>query len=187
MTAKPTSPPAPISATLRPATPADMPAIQRIYAHHVLHGFASFEEIPPDAAELTRRWSTIVEAGLPYVCAVDATAGDALGYAYAGPYRPRSAYRYCVEDSIYLAPEATGRGIGRALLEHLIERCTGIGKRQMVAVIGDSANHASVALHRACGFRAVGTFAAIGFKHGRWVDSVLMQRPLGAGDTSLPL
>ncbi len=185
MIATPTSPPAPFA--LLPATPADIPAIQRIYAHHVLHGFASFEETPPDAAELTRRWSAIVDAGLPYFCAVDATAATVLGYAYAGPYRPRSAYRYCVEDSIYLAPGATGRGVGRALLERLIERCAEIGKRQMVAVIGDSANQASVALHRTCGFRPVGTFEAIGFKHGRWVDSVLMQRPLGIGAASPPL
>ena len=184
MTATPPTAIAPIS--LLPATAADIPAIQRIYAHHVLHGFASFEEVPPDAVELTRRWSAIVEAGLPYVCAVDSVAAQVLGYAYAGPYRPRSAYRFCVEDSIYLAPEATGRGIGRRLLEHLIERCTEIGKRQMVAVIGDSANHASVGLHHACGFRPVGTFEAIGFKHGRWVDSVLMQRPLGPGAASLP-
>jgi len=182
-------------ATLRPAVLADLPAIQRIYAHHVLHGFASFEEIPPDVTELTRRWSAIVEAGLPYFCAVDGAveAGGSeggaplLGYAYAGPYRPRSAYRFCVEDSIYVAPGATGRGIGRALLEALIARCGEIGKRQMIAVIGDSANRPSIELHRSCGFRPVGTFEAIGFKHGRWVDSVLMQRPLGAGAESLPL
>jgi phosphinothricin acetyltransferase len=181
--------------TLRPAVLADLPAIQRIYAHHVLHGFASFEEIPPDVTELTRRWGAIVEAGLPYFCAVDggvmargSEEGMALlGYAYAGPYRPRSAYRFCVEDSIYVAPVATGRGIGRALLEALIARCGEIGKRQMIAVIGDSANRPSIELHRSCGFRPVGTFEAIGFKHGRWVDSVLMQRPLGAGGQSLPL
>lgn len=171
--------------SLRPATAGDLPAIQRIYAHHVLHGLASFEEAPPDAAELARRWQAIVAAGLPYYCAAGADAA-VLGYAYAGPYRPRSAYRFAVEDSIYVAPEATGRGIGRALLDRLIDDCTRIGKRQMIAVIGDSANRASIELHRACGFRLVGTFAAIGFKHGRWVDSVLMQRPLGAGDSTLP-
>jgi phosphinothricin acetyltransferase len=170
--------------SLRPAVAGDMAAIQRIYAHHVLHGLASFEETPPEVAEMTRRWTAIVEAGLPYVCAVEREA--LLGYAYAGPYRPRSAYRFSVEDSIYVAPEATGRGIGRALLTALIARCTEIGKRQMIAVIGDSANLASIELHRACGFRAVGTFAAIGFKHGRWVDSVLMQRELGAGADMLP-
>jgi phosphinothricin acetyltransferase len=180
---------------LRPAVLADLPAIQGIYAHHVLHGFASFEEIAPDVTELTRRWSAIVEAGLPYFCAVEggveggcgAEGTALLGYAYAGPYRPRSAYRFCVEDSIYVAPGATGRGIGRALLEALIARCGEIGKRQMIAVIGDSANRPSIELHRSCGFRPVGTFEAIGFKHGRWVDSVLMQRPLGAGAATLPL
>jgi L-amino acid N-acyltransferase YncA len=161
-----------------------MPAVQRIYAHHVLTGLASFEETPPEVAEMTRRWTAIVDAGLPYVCAVE--RDELLGYAYAGPYRPRSAYRFSVEDSIYLAPGAIGRGIGRALLTTLITRCTEIGKRQMIAVIGDSANLASIELHRACGFRAVGTFTSIGFKHGRWVDSVLMQRPLGAGADTLP-
>ena len=174
--------------SLRPARADDVEAIQRIYTHHVLTGLASFEEVPPDADELTRRWRAIVEAGLPYFCAVEGEAGEGpiLGYAYAGPYRPRSAYRFCVEDSIYLAPGATGRGIGRALLNALIARCTEIGKRQMIAVIGDSANLASVSLHRACGFRLVGTFDAVGFKHGRWVDSVLMQRSLGAGAETLP-
>lgn len=174
--------------SLRAARAGDMEAVQAIYAHHVLTGFASFEEVPPDVAEITRRWTAIVEAGLPYLCAVEgeAGAGPILGYAYAGPYRPRSAYRYSVEDSIYLAPGATGRGIGRALLNALIEGCTQMGKRQMIAIIGDSGNLASISLHRACGFRPVGTFAAVGFKHGRWVDSVLMQRPLGAGADNLP-
>jgi phosphinothricin acetyltransferase len=175
--------PAISAVSLRPAAADDMAAVQRIYAHHVLTGLASFEETPPDIAEMTRRWIAIVEAGLPYVCAVDGVGGDApvLGYAYAGPYRARSAYRFSVEDSIYLAPGATGRGIGRALLNALIARCSEIGKRQMIAVIGDSANLASIELHRSCGFRPVGTFVGVGFKHGRWVDSVLMQRPLGAG------
>jgi phosphinothricin acetyltransferase len=174
--------------TLRPANAEDFPAIQRVYAHHVLHGLASFEETPPEADELVRRWSAITAAGLPYICAVDGTGVGAplLGYAYAGPYRPRSAYRFTVEDSIYVAPDATGRGIGRMLLERLIAICTELGKRQMIAVIGDSANHASIALHRACGFRPTGTFEAIGFKHGRWVDSVLMQRALGPGADTLP-
>lgn len=176
------------SGTLRPARVADLPAIQRIYAHHVLHGFASFEETPPDLAEITRRWHALVEGGHPYYCAVahDGADGDVLGYAYAGPYRPRSAYRFCVEDSVYVAPEATRRGIGRALLERLILHCAEIGKRQMIAVIGDSANLASIDLHRSCGFKPVGTFQAVGFKHGRWVDSVLMQRALGQGAEALP-
>jgi len=171
--------------SIRPAAAADFDAIQRIYAHHVLNGLASFEETPPDAVELTRRWRAIADAGLPYLCAVEAN-GALAGYAYAGPYRPRSAYRFSVEDSVYVAPGAAGRGIGRYLLRQLIEICTGLGKRQMIAVIGDSGNTASIALHRACGFELTGTFQAIGFKHGRWVDSVLMQLALGPGSTTKP-
>ena len=172
--------------SVRPVHAADLESIQRIYAHHVLHGLASFEETPPDAGELRRRWRAIADVGLPYLCATESADGTILGYAYAGPYRPRSAYRFAVEDSVYVAPGATGRGIGRALLRALIEICTGLGKRQMIAVIGDSGNEASISLHRACGFELTGTFKAIGFKHGRWVDSVLMQRALGQGDSSLP-
>lgn len=171
--------------SIRPAAESDFAAIQRIYAHHVLTGLASFEEISPDVAELTRRWRAIADAGLPYLCALEAD-GALAGYAYAGPYRPRSAYRFTVEDSVYVAPGAGGRGIGRALLHRLIDICAGLGKRQMIAVIGDSANAASIALHRACGFELTGTFRAIGFKHGRWVDSVLMQRALGPGSDSDP-
>ena len=171
---------------LRPVEAADLDAIQRIYAHHVLHGLASFEEIPPDSAELARRWRAIGDAGLPYLCATDAASGAILGYAYASAYRPRSAYRFTVEDSVYVAPEAAARGIGRALLQSLVEICTKSGKRQMIAIIGDSGNAASIGLHRACGFDLVGTFTAIGFKHGRWVDTVLMQRALGAGGEALP-
>jgi L-amino acid N-acyltransferase YncA len=171
---------------IRPAVDADFDAIQRIYAYHVLHGLASFEETPPDAAELTRRWRAIADVGLPYLCATEEPGGALIGYAYAGPYRPRSAYRFTVEDSVYVAPGQAGRGIGRGLLRQLIEICTNLGKRQMIAVIGDSGNAASVALHRACGFELTGTFQAIGFKHGRWVDSVLMQRALGPGSTTKP-
>lgn len=163
-----------------------MNAIQRIYAHHVLHGLASFEETPPDETELTRRWRSIADAGLPYLCAVDEATSAMLGYAYAAPYRPRSAYRFAVEDSVYVVPDAAGRGIGRTLLRSLIAICAELGKRQMIAVIGDSGNEASIGLHRACGFDLVGTFAAIGFKHGRWVDSVLMQRSLGPGEGTRP-
>jgi phosphinothricin acetyltransferase len=172
---------------LRPVESDDLAAIQHIYAHHVLHGLASFEEIPPDSAELARRWRAIVDAGLPYVCATDMTGGALLGYGYASTYRPRSAYRFTVEDSVYVAPDAMGRGIGRALLRSLIETCADSGKRQMIAIIGDSGNAASIGLHRACGFDLVGTFAAIGFKHGRWVDTVLMQRRLGVGGDAPPL
>ena len=175
-----------VTFSIRPAAAADFDAIQRIYAHHVLNGLASFEEAPPDVAELTRRWRAIVDAGLPYLCAVE-PGGALVGYAYAGPYRPRSAYRFSVEDSVYVAPGQAGRGIGRGLLRQLIETCTGLGKRQMIAVIGDSGNAASIALHRACGFELTGTFQAIGFKHGRWVDSVLMQRALGPGSSAPPL
>ena len=169
-----------------PAAATDFEAIQRIYAHHVLHGLASFEETPPDAAELMRRWRAIADAGLPYLCATENADGALVGYAYAGPYRPRSAYRFTVEDSVYVTPGQAGRGIGRALLRQLIEICANLGKRQMIAVIGDSGNAASIALHRACGFELTGTFQAIGFKHGRWVDSVLMQRALGPGSTAKP-
>ncbi|HET6158675.1 MAG TPA: GNAT family N-acetyltransferase [Dongiaceae bacterium] len=172
---------------IRPVEQADLESVQRIYAHHVLHGLASFEEVPPDAAELARRWRSIADAGLPYLCAVEGEGGAVLGYAYAGPYRPRSAYRFAVEDSVYVAPGAAGRGIGRGLLRRLIDICTDLGKRQMIAVIGDSGNEASIGLHRACGFELTGTFRAIGFKHGRWVHSVLMQRALGPGDSSLPV
>jgi L-amino acid N-acyltransferase YncA len=173
--------------SIHPAAAADFNAIQRIYAHHVMHGLASFEETPPDAAELTQRWRAIADAGLPYLCATEDVGGALVGYAYAGPYRPRSAYRFTVEDSVYVAPGQAGRGIGRALLSQLIEICTNLGKRQMIAVIGDSGNAASIALHRACGFELTGIFQAIGFKHGRWVDSVLMQRALGPGNTSQPV
>ncbi len=170
--------------TIRPATPADLPQIQAIYAHHVVHGLASFEEVPPDVEEMRRRFATLTEAGFPYLVAE--VEGRVLGYSYCGPYRPRPAYRFSVENSVYLAPEAGRRGIGRRLLETLIERATALGKRQMVAVIGDSANHAAIGLHTALGFRIVGKVEGAGFKHGRWVDSVLMQRPLGPGASTPP-
>lgn len=174
---------------LRPAAEGDIAAIQRIYAEHVLTGLASFEEVPPAADEIRRRWRAIADLGLPYIVAVagDALAGDVLaGYAYAGPYRPRTAYRFTVEDSIYLDPAFQGRGIGRSLLAALIAEATRLGKRQMIAVIGDSANAASIGLHRSLGFAASGVFEAVGFKFGRWVDSVLMQRALGPGAATLP-
>jgi L-amino acid N-acyltransferase YncA len=173
-------------AILRPAVESDLGAIHAIYTHHVKTGLASFEEVPPDLVEMTRRWQAIRQAGLPYIVAESTSVAGIAGYAYAGPYRPRSAYRFTVEDSIYLAPEALGRGIGRALLTRLIEESTTLGMRQMIAVIGDSANLASVGLHRALGFEMTGTFRAIGFKFGRWVDSVLMQRALGEGASSTP-
>jgi phosphinothricin acetyltransferase len=169
---------------LRPATSGDLPALREIYAGHVLHGAASFEEVPPDPAEFEKRWRSITDLGLPYLVACE--GARLLGYAYAGPYRPRSAYRFSVEDSVYLDPAVTGRGIGKLLLAAIIDAATIAGKRQMLAVIGDSANRASIALHASLGFTEVGTFRSVGFKFGRWVDTVLMQRALGDGDGALP-
>lgn len=169
---------------LRAATPADIAAVQTIYAHHVRHGLASFEVEPPSPAEMLGRFESITGPGYPYLVAAD---GDTvLGYAYASAYRARPGYRYTVEDSVYVAPRAVGRGIGRQLLTRLVAECERLGYRQMLAVIGDSANAASIQLHRACGFAHRGTLQSVGFKFGRWVDSVLMQRPLGQGDRTLP-
>lgn len=169
---------------LRPAEEADIAAIARIYGHHVRTGLASFEEVAPGPEEMARRRAEIVGRGFPYLVA---TRGDAvLGYTYCSPYRPRSAYRFAVENSIYVDPAHVGGGIGAQLLAALIAAATARGARQMVAVIGDSDNHASIRLHARLGFRHAGTLVAIGFKFGRWVDSVLMQRALGAGDTTLP-
>lgn len=169
---------------IRPSQPGDLPAICAIYAHHVSYGLATFEEEPPDVAELGRRRAELLARGLPHLVAE--LDGAVVGYAYAGPYRPRPAYRNTVEDSVYIAPERTGRGVGRALLSQLIDACEAAGYRQMVAVIGDSANTPSIGLHAALGFRQVGVFTSVGFKLRRWVDTVLMQRPLGPGDGELP-
>jgi L-amino acid N-acyltransferase YncA len=169
---------------LRPATPDDIGEIQAIYAHHVLHGLASFEEEPPSAAELLRRFEEVTGRGLPYLVAD--FAGTVAGYGYCTLYRSRSAYRYTLEDSVYVRAGAEGRGVGGALLAELIRRCEAAGYRQLVAVIGDSANAASIGLHASQGFLHVGTLRSAGFKFGRWVDSVIMQRPLGAGDASPP-
>lgn len=174
----------PAELTVRDSRDADLPAIQRIYAHHVQTGLGSFEEAPPTVEEMARRRAEILAHGLPYLVAE--SGGRIVGYAYAGRFRTRSAYRYSVEDSIYVAPEAQRRGVGRQLLDALIERCTGLGYRQMVAVIGDSGNHASVGVHLAAGFVEVALLPAIGFKFGRWVDSIMMQRALGPGQTSSP-
>jgi len=172
------------SVTIRPATPADIPAITRIYEHAVRHGTASFELEAPDEAEMLRRMRALVDDGFPYIAAeVD---GLLAGYAYAGPYRPRRAYRFSVEDSIYIDPGAQRRGVGRALLEHLIDACERRGFRQMVAVIGDSAQTPSIELHRAAGFRMVGAVENVGYKFDRWLDSVVMQRALGPGATTQP-
>jgi len=169
---------------VRPAEERDVGPITAIYAHHVLTGLASFEVVPPDAAEMARRRANVLASELPYFVAED--AGGILGYAYATPYRTRVGYRYTVEDSVYVDRGAVGRGVGRRLLQRLIEACTARGCRQMIAVIGDTGNAASIGLHEACGFARVGMLPSTGFKFGRWVDSVLMQRALGEGDRSLP-
>ncbi len=169
---------------LRPATPADVAAITRIYAQAVDHGTASFELDPPSEDEMTRRMRALLDGGFPYwIAELD---GIVVGYAYAGPYRTRPAYRFTVEDSIYVDPRAQGRGIGRALLDRLIADSTSRGFRLMIAVIGDSAQTPSIELHRAAGFKMVGTFENVGFKFDRWLDSVLMQRALGEGATTKP-
>ncbi len=169
---------------IRPAVPADLAAVRAIYADAVLGGCASFEVDPPDEAEMAARHAKIVEAGFPWLVAE--ADGRILGYAYAGPYRPRPAYRHTVENSVYVDPAAKGCGIGRALLAALIEATTALGCRQMIAVIGDSANSASIGLHAALGFEPAGVLRSVGWKHGRWLDSVLMQRPLGPGDATAP-
>lgn len=169
---------------LRAATEADLPAITDLYAGHVREGRASFETVAPELPEMRRRWEAIRAQGMPYLVAEQ--AGVVLGYAYAGPYRPRAAYRDTVENSIYLRPDAAGRGLGRLLLAALIEACTARGARQMIAVIGDSGNRASIALHEAMGFAPVGTLRAVGRKHGQWLDVVLLQRALGEGDATPP-
>jgi phosphinothricin acetyltransferase len=169
---------------VRPAAPEDLAAITAIYRHAVLHGTASFEIEPPDLPEMTRRYESLRASGHPYLVAE--IGGAVGGYAYAGPYRARPAYRWTVEDSIYVAPQMHRRGIGRILLSHLIPAAEAGGFRQMIAVIGDSANAPSIELHRAAGFRMVGTFENVGFKFGRWLDSVLMQIALGTGAETTP-
>jgi L-amino acid N-acyltransferase YncA len=169
---------------IRSAQPRDLAAITAIYDHAVRHGTASFEIEPPDQQEMTRRYETLRAGGYPYLVAEP--GGEVMGYAYAGPYRARPAYDWSIEDSIYIAPQAQRQGIGGALLERLIAEAEAGGFRQMIAVIGDSANAASIELHRRAGFRMVGTFDNVGFKFGRWLDSVLMQRPLGIGATAAP-
>ncbi|NMG66982.1 GNAT family N-acetyltransferase [Azoarcus indigens] len=172
--------PAPAAYTLRDAQDADLPQIAALYGHYVLNSAATFEEAPPDAAAMAGRRAAVLDQGLPWLVAEE--AGSILGYCYAAPYRPRAAYRYTLEDSIYIAQQAVGRGIGRALLGELIARCERGPWHQMVAVIGDSANAGSIALHTRLGFRHAGTLQAVGYKFGRWVDTVQMQRTLGKGE-----
>jgi L-amino acid N-acyltransferase YncA len=169
---------------LRPATPPDLPAIHAIYAHHVRHGLASFEEEPPSLEELRRRYDEITGRGQPYLVAD--FGGTIAGYGYCSLYRTRSAYRYSLEDSVYVRPDVAGRGVGTALLSQLIRQSEALGYRQLIAVIGDSANAASIGLHANHGFLRVGILRSAGFKFGRWVDSVIMQRPLGPGDATKP-
>jgi phosphinothricin acetyltransferase len=171
--------------SIRPAQTSDIPAITRIYAPAVEHGTASFELTPPDEAEMARRMENLTSNGFPYIVAE--FGGVLPGYAYAGPYRLRPAYRHTVENSIYIASDMQRRGVGHALLTALIEACEARGYRQMIAVIGDSTEQApSIGLHEALGFRHVGILEHVGFKHGRWLDSVLMQRALGAGSSTNP-
>jgi phosphinothricin acetyltransferase len=176
--------PAPFKVRVRPAVESDMPAVQEIYAYYVGKTTASFEDEPPTVAEMTARWQRIMSRGMPYLVAVKGK--QVLGYAYAGPFRERSAYRYTCEDSVYVAQDALGRNVGNALMTELIERCTAFGFRQMIAVIGDSANAASLALHSRHGFYVIGALSSVGYKFGRWSDAVFMQRILGEGDTTLP-
>lgn len=169
---------------LRAATVEDAEALQAIYAEHVLHGLASFEIEPPSVDEMRQRIARILADGFPYIVAE--SDGRIVGYAYANRYRTRPAYRFTVENSLYVAPDAVRRGVGQRLLMQLIDDCERLGFRQMVAVIGDTANIASIALHRSCGFVEAGLLRAVGRKFDRWVDSVLMQRALGSGDRTPP-
>jgi phosphinothricin acetyltransferase len=169
---------------IRPATEQDAQALAAIYGHAVLHGFGTFEEEPPTAADMESRRSAIAGRGLPYLVAEE--AGTVLGFAYAGPFRPRAAYRYTLEDSVYVAPDAAGRGVGKALLTAIIAACEALGVRQLIAVVGDSGNSASLALHRSLGFEQTGIGHSVGFKHGRWVDIVQLQKPLNGGDARMP-
>lgn len=169
---------------IRPAEARDIPAITAIYEDAVLRGTATFEIDPPDEAEMARRFHGLRASGHPYLVA---SVGETIaGYAYAGPYRARVAYRYTIEDSVYIAPSAQGRGVGRALLDRLIVESEQRGFRQMLAVIGDSDHVASIRLHEVTGFSMVGTFTAVGYKFDRWLDTVLMQRALGPGGESAP-
>jgi phosphinothricin acetyltransferase len=165
---------------IRDATPGDAPALAAIYGPHVLHGLGSFEETPPTPDMMAERWAGVVAVGLPYLVAADG-AGELLGFAYASPFRTRPAYRHTAEDSVYVAPGQAGRGVGKALLSAVLDRCEALGVRQMIAIVGDSGNAASLALHKSLGFAHIGVMPALGFKHGRWVDIVLLQKPLGGG------
>ncbi|MDR3535629.1 MAG: GNAT family N-acetyltransferase [Acetobacteraceae bacterium] len=169
---------------IRDATEADVPEIQAIYAHHVLTGSGTFDEDPPSVEEMTAHFRKVKAQGACWLVAVDASG--VLGYAYYAQFRDRSAYRYCVEDSIYVRQDVRGQGVGKALVARLIEDATARGMRQMIAVIGDSENVGSIGVHASLGFHMIGTMRSVGIKFGRWVDVVTMQRPLGRGDANLP-
>jgi phosphinothricin acetyltransferase len=169
---------------VRAATEADAQALAAIYGDAVLNGFGTFEEVAPSPTDMEARRQAIASQGLPYLVAEE--DGRVLGFAYAAPFRPRAAYRYTLEDSVYVAPEAAGKGVGRAVLTAVIEACEALGVRQLMAVIGDSGNAASIGLHRSLGFEQTGVGKSVGFKHGRWVDIVHMQKPLNGGDSRAP-
>ncbi len=170
---------------VRPATSADTPAITAIYGHHVLHGLGTFEEVPPSEADMAARMAAVQAKALPYLVAEK--DGAVLGFAYAAPFRLRTAYRFTAEDSVYIAPDAIGQGVGKALLSAVIEACEAMGVRQLTAVIGDSGNAASIGLHAALGFERTGASQSVGYKHGRWVDIVFMQKALNGGDIAPPI
>jgi phosphinothricin acetyltransferase len=170
---------------VRPAAAADLPEIQSIYAYHVLNGTGTFEEIPPSVEEIGVRFEKTVSHGGSWLVAADATG--VLGFAYYARFRDRSAYRYCVEDSVYVREDVRGQGVGKALVERLIQNAVAAGMRQMIAVIGDSENVGSVGVHVSLGFHKIGTMRAVGIKFGRWLDVVTMQRSLGRGDSDLPV
>jgi L-amino acid N-acyltransferase YncA len=169
---------------IRAATEADIPEIQSIYAHHVLHGLGTFDEAPPSVEEMAERFAEVSGHGWSWLVATDATG--VLGYAYYTQFRDRSAYRYCAEDSVYVREDVRGQGVGKALVAHLIEDAAANGMRQMIAVIGDSENTGSIGVHASLGFHMVGTLRSVGIKFGQWVDVVSMQRPLGKGDADVP-
>jgi phosphinothricin acetyltransferase len=173
-----------MTTAIRPSTEADLPAITAIYAHHVQHGTGTFETTPPTLEDMTGRRADVLAKGLPWLVAEQ--DGRVLGYAYCQWFKPRPAYRYSAEDSIYLHPEAAGRGLGKQLLAALEQQAVAAGVRKLIAVIGDSANAGSVGVHRACGFRQVGVIASCGWKFGRWLDIVLMDKAIGEGDGSAP-
>jgi phosphinothricin acetyltransferase len=169
---------------IRSATEDDAAAIATIYGHHVMHGFGTFEETPPSAAQIARRIESVLAHGLPYLVAED--GGRVVGFAYAAPFRLRAAYRFTAEDSVYVHPDMIGRGVGAALLGDVVAACEAMGLRQLVAVIGDSENAGSIGLHRSLGFAEAGVGRAFGYKKGRWVDIVWMRKPLNGGDATTP-